>query len=111
MIRYLLTASMLVAATCASLASDGQDGQPGRPDAEPVHYQSPRLELLARDLDASKSDALDRFWREVLDHTPVVESTDGDARYCWVTFLWHGNDKTRKVDLLGDVANPDMRKW
>jgi len=34
-----------------------------------------------------------------------------DSRYCWVTFVWHGTNNTRRVGLLGDLPYADTSKW
>src|SRR5260370_32118110 len=110
MIKFFLLSVLQVVAISHRQPAWAQNGQPGRSGADQIHYESPRLESLARELDEGNSGTLDQFWRFAPDHAPLIEPASDDARYYWITFIWRGSAQTRKVDLLGDVANPDSRK-
>ena len=73
--------------------------------------QSPRLITLAKDLQSGNREALKQFWQEVRDKSPLVEPVKGDARSSWVTFLWRGNDKTRRASVTGGLPTVDREKW
>jgi enterochelin esterase family protein len=73
--------------------------------------QSPRLVTLAKDLRDGNRDALKQFWQELQGKGPLVEPVQGDARSSWVTFLWRGNDKTRRVSVNGGLPTVDGKKW
>jgi enterochelin esterase family protein len=73
--------------------------------------QSPRLISLTKDLQGGNREALKQFWQEVRDKSPLVEPVKGDARSSWVTFLWRGNDKTRRVSVNGGLPTVDGDKW
>jgi enterochelin esterase family protein len=73
--------------------------------------QSPRLIALAKDLQSGNREALNQFWQGVRDKSPLVEPVKGDARSSWVTFLWRGNDKTRRVSVTGGLPAVDGEKW
>jgi enterochelin esterase family protein len=72
---------------------------------------SPRLITLAKDVQSGNREALKQFWQEVQDKSPLVEPVKGDARSSWVTFLWRGNDKTRRVSVNGGLPTVDREKW
>jgi enterochelin esterase-like enzyme len=67
---------------------------------------SPRIESLRQAVAAhphDRADVVEVFWREVEDRgAPLVETLPGDDPL--VTFLWRGDDETRTVVLMGDVA-------
>jgi enterochelin esterase family protein len=73
--------------------------------------QSPRLISLTKDLQSGKREALKQFWQEMQDKSPLVEPVKGDARSSWVTFVWRGNDKTRRVSVTGGLPTVDGDKW
>jgi enterochelin esterase family protein len=73
--------------------------------------QSPRLITLTKDLQGGNREALKQFWKEMQDKSPLVEPVKGDAHSSWVTFLWRGNDKTRRVSVTGGLPTVDGEKW
>ena len=73
--------------------------------------ESPRLITLTKDLQSGNRDALKQFWQEMQDKSPLVEPVKGDARSSWVTFLWRGNDKTRRVSVSGGLPTVSGDKW
>jgi enterochelin esterase family protein len=73
--------------------------------------QSPRLITLTKDLQSGNREALKQFWKEMQGKSPLVEPVKGDAHSSWVTFLWRGNDKTRRVSLTGGLPTVDGDKW
>ncbi len=80
------------------------------PDAEPV-IESPRLTALAKEVKSGNRGAVEKFWEEMRDKAPLVETVKNDAHTSWVTFLWRGNDKTRRVRLAGGLPTADDSKW
>src|SRR5688500_2764424 len=67
----------------------------------PEVVSSPRLENLARAVVAGDGAALERFWAAVrAEGTPLIETIDGNAEYCIVTFLWRDDGSVRDV-LIG----------
>jgi hypothetical protein len=73
--------------------------------------QSPRLITLTKDLQSGNGETIKKFWQEVQDKSPLVEPVKGDARSSWVTFLWRGNDKTRRASVTGGLPTVDREKW
>jgi enterochelin esterase-like enzyme len=74
------------------------------PAEAPEIFDSPRLAALAKEIDGAGSGdgkALEKFWKEVQDHAPLVEPFATDARSLWVTFLYRGDNKTRTVSVWG----------
>jgi enterochelin esterase family protein len=70
--------------------------------AEPEDgFDSPRLSALAIDLKAGKHAALVRFWEELAGRAPLIEPIADDPSHSWVTFIWRGDSKTRRVGLAG----------
>jgi hypothetical protein len=68
---------------------------------------SPRIVALAAAIGRGDAAALGRFWREVDGKAPLVEPIDGDAGRVRVTFVWRGNERTRRVFLIGGVPGGD----
>jgi enterochelin esterase family protein len=77
---------------------------------EPQEVLSPRLAVLAHELEAGKRDALVAFWQEMHGRAPLVEPIPGDERLRRVTFLWRGDDKTTRVTLLGGLPSANLAK-
>ena len=69
--------------------------------------ESPRIAALGEAIRNGDKTALGRFWKEVDGKTPVIEPIDGDAIQLHVTFLWHEDDQTRRVFLIGGVPGGD----
>lgn len=74
---------------------------PYDPAEAPEILDSPRLAALAKQIDGGDAHALERFWNEVQDHAPLVEPFPADPHSGWVTFLFHGDAKTRSVTTFG----------
>ena len=68
---------------------------------------SPRLAALAGQLKSGDKSALDRFWQELQDKGPLTEPIADDPKNSWVTFIWRGNGKTRRVTFAGGPPGPD----
>jgi enterochelin esterase family protein len=67
---------------------------------------SPRLAALAREVKSGDKSGLDRFWQELQDKAPLTEPIADDPKNSWVTFIWRGNDKTRRVTVSGGPPGP-----
>lgn len=67
---------------------------------------SPRLAALARQLKSGDKTALEQFWRELKDKAPLTEPIADDPKNSWVTFIWRGNHKTRRVTVSGGPPGP-----
>ncbi len=80
------------------------------PDPEPS-FDSPRLAALAKEVKSGNRDALEKFWSEMKDKAPLVEPTSPGAHTSWVTFLWRGDEKTRRVRLSGGLPTAADSKW
>jgi enterochelin esterase family protein len=80
------------------------------PESKDV-VQSPRLITLTKDLQSGNREALKQFWQEMQDKSPLVEPVKADARSSSVTFLWRGNEKTRRVSVNGGLPTVDREKW
>lgn len=74
------------------------------------HVQSARLAALTREIETHDDSTLERFWTEMRDNTPLVEPSPGEARYSLVTFLWRGNQNTRRVCLSGGLPTGEKDK-
>lgn len=72
---------------------------------------SPRLIALAKELKVGHREALKKFWDDMQNKAPLVEAIEGNRDASWVTFLWHGNDNTRRVNLTGGPPTLDGDKW
>ncbi len=68
-------------------------------------FKSPRLAALAKDQKSGNKTALEQFWKEMQDKAPLVEPIAGDTRHSWVTFVWRGDAKTRRVLLEGGPSS------
>ncbi len=89
-----LTVSALlltVSATGAPPATDGLD--------------SPRVAALAESIRKGDGTALERFWIEMKGKSPLIEPLD--AAHALVTFVWRGNDRTKRVFLIGGIPGGD----
>src|SRR5262245_46566734 len=69
--------------------------------------ESPRIAALAKELQSGKKAALEQFWKDLRDKAPLVEPIPGDARHAWVTFVWRGDAKTRRVHVQGGPPTRD----
>jgi enterochelin esterase family protein len=72
---------------------------------------SPRLVALAKELKGGNRAALAKFWDDLRDKGPLVEPIGGATRKSRVTFVWRGNDQTRRVFLAGGLPTVDGDKW
>jgi enterochelin esterase family protein len=43
--------------------------------------------------------------------TPLIEPVPSDAHSSWVTFVWRGDERTQRVELIGGLASGDLHKW
>jgi enterochelin esterase-like enzyme len=80
------------------------------PEPENV-IESPRLVALAKELKNGNRAALAKFWDDRKDKGPLVEPLEGKTRKSLVTFVWRGNDKTRRVGLSGGLPTVDGESW
>ena len=74
-------------------------------------FDSPRLAALAKKLMAGEREALNRFWNELADKAPLVEPVADDPRASWVTFVWRGDAKTRRMNVQGGPSSGDWANW
>jgi enterochelin esterase family protein len=70
---------------------------------------SPRLLALHRALQFGRQDLLDTFWQEIAGTAPLIEPIAGDEAYRLVTFIWRGDDQTRRVRLYGGWPAPEPK--
>src|SRR5690242_4407774 len=73
--------------------------------------ESSRIADLWADIQAGDKAALERFWQEAKDRTPLQElippRNKGEAR---MTFVWRGDENTRKVVLEGTLPRQEMER-
>ncbi len=108
--RFLILIALLANVMVSSTSAQPARSKASSGSAETT-YDSARIGTLAKQLDAGNKDALDQFWMEINGKAPLIEPVSDDYRYCWVTFIWHGNSTTRKVGALGDLPYMDTSKW
>lgn len=76
-----------------------------------LSLESPRLQALAQECSSGNSSekraALEKFWKEMEGNGPLVEPIASDNKSSLVTFLWQGDDKTRRVNLAGGPTSSD----
>ncbi len=86
-----------------------------RDDSESIEpeegFDSPRLGALAKDLKAGDRGALDRFWKEMKGKAPLIEPIEGNPRSSWITFVWRGDSKTRRMNVQGGPTSGDFANW
>ncbi len=70
-------------------------------------FTSPRLVALEKEIKAGNRAALDAFWRDLKDKSPLVEPVTGDEKRLWVTFIWRGGGEAKRVDLIGGAPTSD----
>jgi enterochelin esterase family protein len=109
--RYYLIAVLLPFAWLVGVSTTPARSQHIATGTGGPPFDSPRITTLAADLAKGDSAALDRFWRELEGHVPLIELIANDPGYCWVTFLWRDSGRTQKVGLLGDLPYVDRAKW
>ena len=79
--------------------------------AEPEpRIESPRIQRVAADLASGDSDAVTKFWAEMQDKAPLIESIPGDPEFRWITFIWLGDEATRDIVIYGAPPNKVMTK-
>jgi enterochelin esterase-like enzyme len=74
------------------------------PVEPPEAFDSPRLVGLVKALDGGEAHAIEKFWKEVQDHAPLVEPVTDTPHVSWVTFLFRGDVTTRAVQMWGGPA-------
>ena len=72
---------------------------------------SPRLTALAKDFKAGDQAALGRFWEEMHGKAPLIEPVADDPHSSWVTFVWRGDGKTRRMNVQGGPSTGDFADW
>jgi len=73
--------------------------------------ESPRLELLRKELESGNRAALEGFWDELAKRgAPMIEQIKGDDHYLLLTFLWRAKEETRNVVVFGGVAGTEFSK-
>src|SRR5262249_42777583 len=70
-------------------------------------YDSPRLAALAKEIKAGNRAALDAFWLELKDKAPLVEPIAGDEKRLWVSYIWRGDNESKRVDVIGGLPTSD----
>lgn len=98
-------ASYVVIILTASLACARASGADRSPASDPP--ESPRIAALAQAIGNGDSTAVERFWRTVQGKTPLIEPIEGNPDRLRVTFLWRGDESTRRVFLIGGVPGGD----
>jgi enterochelin esterase-like enzyme len=87
-------ATLLLAAVLAWAAA-------GRVLADAAEPESPRLQALARALDAGDTTALEAFWRELATtHAPLIEALPGRPNEALYTFVWHAEPGQVALNVL-----------
>lgn len=76
--------------------------------ADEEEFDSPRIAALAKELAAGNQPAVAKFWEEMRGKAPLVEPVAGDKNSSWVTFVWRGDNQTRRVDALGGPPTGDF---
>lgn len=75
-------------------------------------FDSPRLAALANRLIPGDADgnraAVDGFLRELQGKGPLIEPTTDDPRTSWITFLWRGDEHTKRMNVQGGPATGDF---
>jgi len=73
---------------------------------------SPRLAVLAAQIEKGDENAVSDFWREIEKNgAPLIEPDSEDSENYLVTFLYHGSEETKNVVLFidrglwGDIAS------
>jgi enterochelin esterase family protein len=74
------------------------------PDDRPA---SPQIAALAESVRKGDATAVERFWRALAGKAPLVEPIEGEPDRRRVTFVWRGDEKTRRVFLIGAVPGGD----
>jgi enterochelin esterase family protein len=70
---------------------------------------STRLQVLQQMMMENPASALEDFWREIKAHgTPLIEPASSEQDY--VTFLWHDDGTTRRVDVIQDWGADGIRE-
>jgi enterochelin esterase-like enzyme len=70
---------------------------------------SPRIAALAKSLKGGDRRALEQFWAELRGKAPLIEPIQDNKEESWVTFIWRGNESTRRVNLLSGL--PDLTTY
>src|SRR5262249_30467596 len=77
---------------------------------EPDQNSSPRLAKLVHELEAGNRQALAAFWQEMQGKAPLVEPIPGDKQHSRITFIWRGDDKTKRVSVFGGLPYANLAK-
>ena len=97
-ISYVLTIALI-----------GQTLTAKAPD-EPDQNSSPRLTKLVHELEAGNRQALATFWQEMKGKAPLVEPITGAKQRSRITFIWRGDDKTKRVSVFGGLPYANLAK-
>ena len=72
---------------------------------------SPSIVALRHKLDSGGAAAVKNFWDAVHKRgAPLIEAAPGATGFSLVTFLWHGDNKTRNVVIFDGVAGFDAKE-
>jgi enterochelin esterase-like enzyme len=77
-------------------------------------FDSPRLAALAKQLTGNLTDdqtTIRAFCEERQGKGPLVEPVADDPHSFWVTFLWRGDIKTKRVNVQGGPATGEAAGW
>jgi enterochelin esterase family protein len=74
-------------------------------------FDSPRLAALGKGLAVDGRAAVDRFWAEIEGKAPLIEPIVDDPHSSWVTFVWRGDSKTRRMNVQGGPSSGDFADW
>lgn len=109
LLHPLLRPHTLAAESQKPAAQEGNRSDTGRFNLRGLDSQhSPRLTRLAHDLEAGNREALGAFWKGTAGKAPLVETDTGNKRQRLVTFLWRGDDRTRRVTILGGLPGANL---
>jgi enterochelin esterase family protein len=69
-----------------------------------------RIALLRHEVARGAPGSEERFWREIRNSgAPLIEPIASEPGFSLVTFLWHGNARTRNVVIFDGVAGFDAK--
>jgi enterochelin esterase-like enzyme len=72
--------------------------------------ESPRLAVLAYELQGGNRQAPAPFWTEIDGKAPLIETISGEPKRRRVTFLWRATNGTTRVTLIGGLPSANILK-
>jgi enterochelin esterase family protein len=102
---------VLLFAACGLIALTVVAAADQNADSDEV-FDSPRLAALAKRLIPGAADKnreiVDEFLNGLQGKGPLVEPSGDDPHASWITFLWRGNERTRRMNVQGGPATGDF---